>query len=58
LPDEPKEKPTFEALVRDFGYDKMEFFSDMVRPDQHEEREERCQFADCSDIGSHPYTGA
>jgi hypothetical protein len=26
--------------VRDFGYDKMAFFCDMVRPDQHEEREE------------------
>ena len=26
--------------MRNFGYDKMAFFSDMVRPDQHEEREE------------------
>ena len=40
LPEEPKQKPTFEDLVRNFGYDNMEFFSDMVRPDQHEEREE------------------
>jgi hypothetical protein len=40
MPDEPKGKPTFEDLVRDFGYDKMAFFCDMVRPDQHEERED------------------
>jgi hypothetical protein len=40
MPDESKQKPTFEDLVRDFGYDKMEFFSEMVRPDQHEERGE------------------
>jgi len=40
MPDEPKRKPTLEDIVRDFGYDKMAFFSDMVRPDQHEEREE------------------
>jgi len=38
--DEPKEKPTFEDIVRELGYDKMAFFCDMVRPDQHEEREE------------------
>jgi hypothetical protein len=38
MPDEPK--PTFEDLVRLFGYDKMEMFSEMVRPDQHIEREE------------------
>ena len=37
MPDEPKQKPTFEDLVRDFGYDKMVFFSDMMRPDQREE---------------------
>jgi hypothetical protein len=40
MPNKPKQKPTFEDLVRDFGYDKMAFFCDMVRPDQHEEREE------------------
>jgi hypothetical protein len=40
MPDKPKEKPSFEDLVREFGYDKMAFFCDMVRPDQHEEREE------------------
>jgi hypothetical protein len=40
MPDEPKQKPTFEDLVRLFGYDKMEMFSEMVRPDQHEERED------------------
>jgi len=40
MPDESKQRATFEDLVRDFGYDKMAFFCDMVRPDQHEEREE------------------
>ena len=40
MPNEPKQKPTFEDLVHDFGYDKMAFFCDMVRPDQHIEREE------------------
>jgi hypothetical protein len=40
MPDEPKGKPSLDDIVRDFGYDKMAFFCDMVRPDQHEEREE------------------
>jgi hypothetical protein len=40
MPDEPKEKPSLEDIVRDWGYDKMAFFCDMVRPDQHEERDE------------------
>jgi hypothetical protein len=40
MPDEPKKLPTLEDIVRELGYDRMAFFSDMVRPDQHEEREE------------------
>ena len=40
MPNEPKGKPNLEDIVRDFGYDKMAFFCDMVRPDQHVEREE------------------
>ena len=40
MPNDSKGKPTLDDIVRDFGYDKMAFFSDMVRPDQHEEREE------------------
>jgi len=40
MPDEPKEKPSLEDIVRDWGYDKLAFFCDMVRPDQHEERED------------------
>jgi len=40
MPNKPKEKPSLDDIVRDFGYDKMAFFCDMVRPDQHEEREE------------------
>lgn len=40
MPDEPKGKPTLDDIVRELGYDKMAFFSDMVRPDQFEEREE------------------
>jgi hypothetical protein len=45
MPDKPREKPTLEDIIRDFGYDKMAFFSDMVRPDQHEEREEDADLA-------------
>lgn len=37
MPDTPK---NLEDLVRLFGPDKMQMFSEMVRPDQHEEREE------------------
>ena len=40
MTDEPKGKPSLDDIVRDFGYDKMAFFSDMVRPGQHEERED------------------
>jgi hypothetical protein len=41
MPDKPKDpKPTYDDIVRDWGYDKMAFFCDMVRPDQHEERED------------------
>jgi hypothetical protein len=42
MPDEPKEspKPTYEDIERELGLDMMSFFSDMVRPDQHEERED------------------
>ena len=40
MPEELKGKPTLDDIVRELGYDKMSFFSDMVRPDQHEEREE------------------
>ena len=40
MPDKPKEKPSLDDIVRDFGYDKMAFFCDMVRPDQHVERED------------------
>jgi len=37
----PKRKEaTLEDIERELGRDKMAFFSDMVRPDQHEEREE------------------
>ena len=42
MPDEPKKTPqlTYEDIERDLGLDMMSFFSDMVRPDQHEERED------------------
>jgi hypothetical protein len=42
MPDEtPKRKEvTLQDIERELGRDKMAFFSDMVRPDQHEEREE------------------
>ena len=40
MPDEPKNTPTYEDIERELGYDRMSFMSDMVRPDQHEEREE------------------
>ena len=40
MPDESKEKPTYEDIERDLGLDMMSFFSDMVRPDQHEERDD------------------
>jgi hypothetical protein len=41
MPDKPKDpKPTYDDIVRDWGYDKMALFCDMVRPDQYIEREE------------------
>ena len=41
MPDKPKRKlPNYEDIERELGLDKMSFFSEMVRPDQHEEREE------------------
>jgi len=40
MPDKPKDTPTFEEIVRQLGLDRMSFMSDMVRPDQHEAREE------------------
>ena len=41
MPDKPKRKlPTYEDIERELGLDAMSFFSEMVRPDQHEEREE------------------
>jgi hypothetical protein len=40
-PPRPAEKlPTYEDALEKLGPDAMSFFSDMVRPDQHEEREE------------------
>jgi hypothetical protein len=40
-PSRPAEKlPTYEDALEKLGPDAMSFFSDMVRPDQHEEREE------------------
>ena len=50
MPDRPKDPPTYEDLVRELGYDKMAFFSDMVRPDQHEEREEDANLPERSDL--------
>jgi hypothetical protein len=42
MPDEAKDQPqpTYEDIERELGLDRMSFFSDMVRPDQHEERED------------------
>jgi len=42
MPDEAKDQPqpTYEDIERELGLDRMAFFSDMVRPDQHEERDE------------------
>ena len=39
MPDQPQ-KPTIDDIVRELGHDRMAFFSDMVRPDQEDEREE------------------
>jgi hypothetical protein len=40
MPDKPKNLPTYEDALEKLGPDAMSLFSDMVRPDQHEEREE------------------
>jgi len=40
MPDERKKTPTYEDIERELGIDKMSFMSEMLRPDQHEEREE------------------
>jgi hypothetical protein len=44
MPDEPKKTPknlpTYEDALEKLGPDAMSFFSDMVRPDQHEQRED------------------
>jgi hypothetical protein len=37
---EKRNLPSYEDVLRELGSEKMAFFSDMVRPDQHEEREE------------------
>jgi hypothetical protein len=38
MADEPKDLPTYEDALRELGPDLMSFMSEMVRPDQHEER--------------------
>jgi hypothetical protein len=40
MPDKPKDPPTYEEVQRELGPDLMSFMSGMVRPDQHEERED------------------
>lgn len=44
MPDEPKDQsknlPTYEDALEKLGPDVMSFFSNMVRPDQHEQRDE------------------
>jgi hypothetical protein len=40
MPDTPKDLPSFEDIERELGLEKMSFMSEMLRPDQHEEREE------------------
>ncbi|MGA8658286.1 MAG: hypothetical protein WB586_19260 [Chthoniobacterales bacterium] len=44
MPDEPKDQPkdlpNYEDALRELGPDLMSFVSDMVRPDQHEQRDE------------------
>jgi hypothetical protein len=43
-PKQPKGKkdkiPTYEEIEKELGLEKMVFMSEMLRPDQHEEREE------------------
>jgi hypothetical protein len=38
MPDEPK--PSYEDILRELGPERMSFMSEMLRPDQHEERED------------------
>jgi hypothetical protein len=40
MPDQPKKLATYEDILRELGPEKMAFISEMVRPDQHEERED------------------
>jgi hypothetical protein len=44
MPDEPTPKPentpSYEDALAKLGPDAMSFVSDMVRPDQHEQRDE------------------
>jgi hypothetical protein len=56
MPNKPKEKPSLDDIVRDFGYDKMAFFCDMVRPDQHEEREEDADLPSAVPTSSQDHT--
>jgi hypothetical protein len=39
MPEEPK-TPTYEDILRELGPERMSFMSEMLRPDQHVEREE------------------
>jgi hypothetical protein len=38
--DKSKDTPTFEEIKAELGLDKMPFMSEMLRPDQHEVRDE------------------
>jgi hypothetical protein len=40
MPDKPKDPPTYEEIERELGPDLMSFMSEMLRPDQEEERDE------------------
>ncbi len=40
MPEEPKNIPSYEDVVRDLGEDKMDFMSEMLRPDEAPEEEE------------------
>jgi hypothetical protein len=44
MPDQqPKDPPSYEEVESELGPDLMSFMSEMVRPDQHEEREDEQQ---------------